>query len=177
MVVIRVLIADDHSVVREGLRMFLQRDPDLEVVGEAADGAEAIQQARLLRPDVVVKLPNKRVIAVDAKVPLSEYSLAANETDETRKRDLLGLHARALRRHIETLSRREYQAAIGDSLDFTVMFLPGEHFLSAALIADPTLFEFAATRRIFVASPTVLIPLLRAVAEADAMAEAFVRHR
>ncbi len=40
---IRVLIADDHSVVREGLRMFLQRDPDLEVVGEAADGAEAIR--------------------------------------------------------------------------------------------------------------------------------------
>ena len=51
---IRVLIADDHSVVREGLRMFLQRDPDLEVVGEAADGAKAIQQARQLRPDVVV---------------------------------------------------------------------------------------------------------------------------
>ena len=52
--VIRVLIVDDHSLVRECLRMFLARDPDLEVVGEAADGAEAIQQARLLRPDVVV---------------------------------------------------------------------------------------------------------------------------
>jgi DNA-binding NarL/FixJ family response regulator len=52
--VIRVLIVDDHSVVREGLRMFLARDSDLEVVGEAADGAEAIQQARLLRPDVVL---------------------------------------------------------------------------------------------------------------------------
>ncbi len=51
---IRVLIVDDHSVVLEGLRMFLTRDPDLEVVGEAADGAEAIQQARLLRPNVVV---------------------------------------------------------------------------------------------------------------------------
>jgi len=51
---IRVLIVDDHSVVREGLRMFLARDLDLEVVGEAADGAEAIQQARLLRPDVVI---------------------------------------------------------------------------------------------------------------------------
>jgi two-component system, NarL family, response regulator LiaR len=51
---IRVLIVDDHSVVREGLRMFLVRDPDLEVVEEAADGAEALQQARLLRPDVVV---------------------------------------------------------------------------------------------------------------------------
>jgi DNA recombination protein RmuC len=123
------------------------------------------EEGRRLRPDVVVKLPNKRVIAVDAKVPLSEYTLAANETDEARRRDLLELHAKALKRHIDTLSRREYQAAIGDSLDFTVMFLPGEHFLSAALIADPTLFEFAATRRIFVASPTVLIPLLRAVAE------------
>jgi len=51
---IRVLIVDDHSVVREGLRMFLARDLELEVVGEAADGAEAIQQARLLRPDVVI---------------------------------------------------------------------------------------------------------------------------
>ncbi len=52
--VIRVLIVDDHSVVREGLRMFLVRDPDLEVVGEAADGARAIEQARRLRPDVVI---------------------------------------------------------------------------------------------------------------------------
>jgi DNA-binding NarL/FixJ family response regulator len=51
---IRVLIVDDHSIVREGLRMFLVRDPDLEVVGEALDGAEALQQARQLRPDVVV---------------------------------------------------------------------------------------------------------------------------
>jgi two-component system, NarL family, response regulator LiaR len=51
---IRVLIVDDHSVVREGLRMFLVRDPDLEVVGEAADGAEALEQARQMRPDVVV---------------------------------------------------------------------------------------------------------------------------
>ena len=52
--VIRVLIVDDHSIMREGLCMLLARDPDLEVVGEAANGAEAIRQARHLRPDVVV---------------------------------------------------------------------------------------------------------------------------
>jgi DNA-binding NarL/FixJ family response regulator len=53
-VTIRVLIADDHEVVRQGLRTFLELDPELEVVGEAADGAEAVNAARRLRPDVVL---------------------------------------------------------------------------------------------------------------------------
>ena len=51
---VRVLIADDHSVVRQGLRMFLALDPEIEIVGEAASGEEAIQQARDIRPDVVL---------------------------------------------------------------------------------------------------------------------------
>ncbi|GAA5173603.1 response regulator transcription factor [Pseudonocardia eucalypti] len=51
---VRVLIADDHAVVRQGLRMFLRLDPELEVVGEAVNGAEAISLAHQLTPDVVL---------------------------------------------------------------------------------------------------------------------------
>jgi len=122
------------------------------------------EEGRRLRPDLIVRLPNNRVIAVDAKVPLTEYTQAANEADEERKRTMLESHAKTLRRHIDTLSRREYQSAIGETLDFTVMFLPGEHFLSAALVTDAALFEYAVDRKIYLASPTVLLPLLRAVA-------------
>jgi DNA recombination protein RmuC len=121
------------------------------------------EEGRRIRPDVIVNLPNKRVIAVDAKAPLTEYIAACSETDDARKRSLLEQHAKNLRRHIDNLSRRDYQASIGETLDFTVMFIPGEHFLSAALATDVGLFEYAAEKRIFLASPTVLLPLLRAV--------------
>lgn len=51
---IRILIVDDHAVVRQGLRMFLAADPEFQVVGEAAGGAEAVQLTRELRPDLVL---------------------------------------------------------------------------------------------------------------------------
>jgi DNA recombination protein RmuC len=119
---------------------------------------------RRLRPDLIVRLPNNRVIAVDAKAPLADYTAAVNESDENRKHELLVAHTKMMRRHIDGLSKREYQGSVGDSLDFTVMYLPGEHFLSAALVTDATLFEYAVERKIYLASPTVLLPLLRAIA-------------
>ena len=121
------------------------------------------EDGRRLRPDMLVRLPNNRVIAVDSKAPTSDYTAAAQIADEEQRKQLLSSHSRNLRRHVDALSRKEYQTAIGESLDFTVMFLPGEHFLSAALVTDPELFEYAVARKIYVASPTVLLPLLRAV--------------
>ena len=122
------------------------------------------EEGKRLRPDVVVHLPNNRVIAVDAKAPLTDYIAACNESDETRKRALLESHAKNLRRHVDLLSRKEYQSSIGETLDFTVLFIPGEHFLSAGLSTDVALMEYASEKKVFLASPTILLPLLRAVA-------------
>lgn len=120
-------------------------------------------EGRRLRPDMIVRMPSSRVIAIDAKAPTSDYHAVAEAQDEESKRTLLSAHAKNLRRHIEALSRKEYQTALGDSLDFVIMFLPAEHLLSAALVTDPQLFEFGAERKVYLASPTVLLPLLRAV--------------
>ena len=122
------------------------------------------EDGKRLRPDVIINLPNERVIAIDVKAPLSDYIAACNESDEARRAGLIAQHAKNLRRHIDALAKRDYQNNVGESLDFTVMFIPGEHFLSAALASDLALLDYAAEKKIFLATPTVLLPLLRAVA-------------
>jgi DNA-binding NarL/FixJ family response regulator len=68
---IRVLIVDDHAVVRSGLRVFFELQPDIEVVGEAADGSEGVAMARRLEPDVILMdllMPNMDGITAIARV-------------------------------------------------------------------------------------------------------------
>ena len=67
---IRVLLADDQALVRGGFRSILDGQPDIDVVGEAADGAEAVELARPTRPDVVlmdIRMP--RLDGIDATRP------------------------------------------------------------------------------------------------------------
>ena len=68
---IRVLIVDDHSVVRMGLRMFFDHQPDIEVVGEATDGSEGVAMARRLEPDVILMdllMPNMDGITAISRI-------------------------------------------------------------------------------------------------------------
>lgn len=76
---IRILITDDHSVVRQGLRMFLELDDDLEIVGEAANGAEAVALATELVPDVVLMDLLMPVMDGLTAIPIIRQTLPAVE--------------------------------------------------------------------------------------------------
>jgi DNA recombination protein RmuC len=123
------------------------------------DGAEGTQ-----RPDVVVHLAGGKSVVVDAKVPLAAYldALATDDVDEQQAQ--LVRHARQVRTHIDQLSSKGYWRALQRSPEFVVLFMPAESFLSAALDADATLLEHAATRNVVLATPTTLIALLRTIA-------------
>lgn len=119
---------------------------------------------RTLRPDMIVKLPGGRTLAVDAKAPLSGYLDAESAGDETARRAALGRHAQQLSRHVAQLSAREYWNAFDPAPDMVVLFLPGDHFLSAAFEHDPELLERALAKKVLLATPVTLVSVLKGVA-------------
>ncbi|PWH07861.1 DNA recombination protein RmuC [Brachybacterium endophyticum] len=126
--------------------------------GRAADG-EAGQ-----RPDMVVRLSGGRTVVVDAKAPMEAYLDAIEEPDPQRGRMRRAAHAKALRGHVDRLGSKSYWAALGDTPEFTVMFVPSDGVLAAALESDTGLLEHAFTSDVVIASPATLVALLRTVA-------------
>ena len=121
---------------------------------------------KVRRPDLIVHLPGKRQIIIDAKVPLTAYMEAAELEDPEARRLKMGAYAGHLRRHVRELSQKDYWKRFELSPEFVVLFLPAESFFSAALQTDPTLIEIAAEQNLIFATPTTLIALLRVVAQA-----------
>ena len=116
-----------------------------------------------LRPDLIVKLPGGKTIIVDAKAPISGYLDAFAVTDPTERTEKLVDFSRLVRGHISALSRKSYWDQFDATPEIVVMFLPGEHFLGAALEHDPSLIELGVEQKVLVATPTSLIGLLRAI--------------
>lgn len=119
---------------------------------------------RLVRPDLVVRLSGGRCVVVDAKAPLQAYLEALETDDEEERAASLRLHAKHLRRHVESLASKEYWRAFDDSPELVVLFVPADAFLDGALKSDPALLEEAFARNVVVASPATLMVLLRTVA-------------
>lgn len=122
------------------------------------------EQGRLLRPDMVVKLPNDRVIAVDAKTNTYAYLEAAEAKTTEEQQACLERFAGHVAEQVVSLAKKKYWAEFDGSPEFVVMFMPGDQFLDAALARRQDLLERAAEVGVVIASPSTLIGLLRAVA-------------
>ena len=118
-----------------------------------------------LRPDAIVNVPGQKKLVIDAKVSLNAYQAAFEADDEAERKRHLDLHAKSMRGHVQTLGSKSYQSQFDDAPDYVVMFVPGEHFVAAALEHDPELWDFAFRNKVLLATPTNLVAIARTVAQ------------
>lgn len=117
-----------------------------------------------LRPDAIVRVPGNKQLVIDAKVSLNAYQDAYEAADDDNRARALALHAQSMRNHVQTLGTKSYQSQFDEAPDYVVMFVPGEHFVAAALEHDPTLWDFAFRNKVLLATPTNLVAIARTVA-------------
>ncbi len=117
-----------------------------------------------LRPDAIVKVPGGRSLVIDAKVSLNDYQDAFNAADESLRDVSMARHCASMKNHIDGLSRKAYWDQFDEAPDYVIMFVPGEHFLAAALEHEPHLWDFAFEKRVLLATPTNLVAIARTVA-------------
>ena len=132
---ISVLIADDQELVREGLRMLLEAEPDLAVAGEAGDGVQALEQARLLDPDVIL---------MDVRMP------QMNGIEATSRLAQIGSRARILMLTTFNLDEYVYHALKAGASGFLLKDARREQLAYAvrSVAAGETLLSPAITRRL-----------------------------
>ena len=115
-------------------------------------------------PDVIVNLPDDRKIVIDAKAVMSAYlSTVLNSPNDVERAKGHRDHANQLKSRIDDLSKKEYWAQFQPCPEFVVLFLPAESLFSFALQIDENLIEYAAKKKIILATPTTLIALLRTI--------------
>ena len=113
------------------------------------------------RPDMVITMSDNRKVIVDAKASTQAYMDAFNKNADTQT--ALKKHAASVKGQVDELSKREYGAGRSEYLDLVIMFVPGDQFVSAALGVDPTLIEYAVSKRVIIATPSSMIPMLWAI--------------
>ena len=132
--------------------------------------ASIVSDAGAGRPDMVIHLPGGKNIAVDAKVPFTAYleasQIAATATGEegARRDALMKQHVRVVRGHIDTLASKAYWAGLDASPELVIAFIPSESLVASAMEADPSIMDYAFSKRVALASPVTLWSLLKTVA-------------
>ena len=145
----------------------LRRLVELAGMVEHCDFVEQVHsvvEGQVIRPDMIVRLPDCRELVVDVKTPLDAYMQAVEAEDDAQRKLGLERHAKSLRAHIRMLSSKAYWGQFDESPEFVILFIPGDQFLSAALNEEPDLIEYALSQQIILATPTSFVALLKAVA-------------
>ncbi len=123
------------------------------------------EQGDLIRPDVIIKLPDNKHIIIDSKVSLVAYEAFVNTDDPDEKNTMLKQHVDSIKNHVKGLSEKNYQnATLFDTPDFVLLFMPMESAFSVAIQHDTDLFNFAWDKKIVIVSPTTLLATLRTIA-------------
>lgn len=117
-----------------------------------------------MRPDAILRVPGGSSLVIDAKVSLNDYQDAFAANDDDLRGAHMTRHCASMKNHIDTLSRKAYWDQFDDAPDYVIMFVPGEHFLAAALEHDPQLWDFAFEKKVLLATPTNLVAIARTVA-------------
>jgi DNA recombination protein RmuC len=117
-----------------------------------------------IRPDMIVRLPGDRSIVVDAKVPLTAYIDAVSAPDEASRKAALARHGQQVAEHVRQLASKQYWNQFQPAPELVVLFLPGDHFFSAALESRPDLIEEALSKKVVIATPVTLISVLKGIA-------------
>jgi DNA recombination protein RmuC len=122
-----------------------------------------LDDGQKLIPDMTVKMPGGRIVIVDAKTPIDAFIASLEATSEEEKNLEMKRHGLQVKEHIKKLSLKSYNEQLKDTADFTVMFLPNESFLYAALETQPDIVEFAIEKKILIATPPTFVGLLKVI--------------
>lgn len=150
----------EKSGLQKGVEYFIQATTD--------ENGNTLrnEDGTLLRPDVVVRYPDKRFVVIDSKVSLTAFVDYANATDEESRQLASVRHVRSVKKHIDELARKRYQDYVGDTkLDFVMMFIPTEPAYIAAMRLEPTLWQEAYDKNVLIVSPTHLVSGLKLIAQ------------
>ena len=141
------------------------KDYEIQAVMRDADGQTIHpDEGENLRPDVLLHLDDKRDIIIDSKVSMTAYIDYANAADDITKRLYLKEHIASLRKHVDELSAKNYtQYQINPHLDFVIMFVPHVPALRDALHEEPTLWQEAMQKKVFIADEQTLYAALRII--------------
>jgi DNA recombination protein RmuC len=146
----------------------LRRVVELAGLSEHCDFSEQVNvetsDRSVVRPDLLVRMPDSRTIVVDAKTPLDAYMDAVEAPDDEARRVSLARHASQVEQRVRELGQKSYWEQFEHSPEFAVLFLPGDQFLAAALAERPDLLDAALKQRIIITTPSTLMALLKVIA-------------